>query len=116
VDQSYYGAPARLASDARRFDVSPAWPSWAGTAPALQALLDVGIESIHRHDVGLANAFRERLGMPTGDSAFVALDADVEALRATGVRCAGRAGRARLAFHLYNDEDDVDLAARALGR
>jgi selenocysteine lyase/cysteine desulfurase len=32
------------------------------------------------------------------------------------VRCAGRDGRARLAFHLYNDDDDVELAAAALGR
>lgn len=112
---SYYGAPLRLADDARRLDVSPAWPCWAGTAPALELLLDVGIEAVHRHDVGLANAFRDRLGMPPADSAVVSLDAEVDALRAAGVRCSGRDGRARLAFHLYNDDEDVDLAARALG-
>lgn len=115
VPSSYYGGPARLAAGARRLDVSPAWPSWAGTAPALQLLLDVGVEAVHRHDVGLANRFRGRLGLPPSDSAVVSLDADVDRLRAAGVRCAGRDGRARLAFHLYNDEDDVDLAARALG-
>jgi selenocysteine lyase/cysteine desulfurase len=116
VETSYYGGPLRLAGDARRLDVSAAWPSWAGTAPALQALLDVGVDAVHRHDVGLANLFRERLGLPPSDSAVVSLDADVDALRAAGARCSGRDGRARLAFHLYNDEDDVDLAARALGR
>jgi selenocysteine lyase/cysteine desulfurase len=113
---SYYGGPARLASGARRLDVSPAWPSWAGTAPALELVLDVGVETVHRHDVGLANAFRDRLGLPPGDSAIVCLDASVESLRDRGVRCSGRAGQARLAFHLYNDADDVDAAARALGR
>jgi selenocysteine lyase/cysteine desulfurase len=113
---TYYGGPARLAPDARRLDVSPAWPCWAGTAPALELLLDVGVEAVHRHDVRLANAFRARLGLPPSGSAVVSLDADVDALRSAGVRCAGRDGRARLAFHLYNDEQDVDLAARALDR
>lgn len=116
VPRSYYGSPVRLAGDARRLDVSPAWLCWAGTAPALRLLLDVGVEQVHRHDVALADAFRDRLELPPSGSAVVSLETDVEALRAAGVRCAGRAGRARLAFHLYNDEDDVDLAARALGR
>ena len=112
---SYYGGPARLAGGARRLAGSPAWPSWAGTAPALQLLLDVGVEAVHRHDLRLAHALRERLALPPGDSAVVCLDAPVDALRAGGVRCSGRDGQARLAFHLYNDDEDVDLAARALG-
>ena len=33
---SYYGPPLRLADDARRFDISPAWFSWVGAAPALE--------------------------------------------------------------------------------
>ena len=33
--ETNYGAPLRLAGDARRFDVSPAWLSWVGAAPAL---------------------------------------------------------------------------------
>ncbi len=52
-----YGMPPRLAEDARAFDISPAWHSWVGTAPALETLLAVGVETIHDHDVGLANAF-----------------------------------------------------------
>lgn len=116
VPSSFYGAPVRLAPDARRLDVSPSWPSWSGTAPALEALLAVGVGTVHEHDVRLADAFRERLDLPPSASAIVALEADVDALRAAGVRCSGRVGRARLAFHLYNDDDDVDLAARALGR
>jgi selenocysteine lyase/cysteine desulfurase len=35
---SIYGGPLRLASDARRFDVSPAWHAWVAAAPALRLL------------------------------------------------------------------------------
>jgi selenocysteine lyase/cysteine desulfurase len=115
AESSYYGGPVRLAAAARRLDVSPAWMAWAGTAPALQHLVDVGVDTVHAHDLRLADLLRARLGLPPGDSAVVSLEADVDALGSAGVRCAGRAGRARLAFHVYNDEDDVELAARALG-
>jgi selenocysteine lyase/cysteine desulfurase len=37
-----------------------------------------------------------------------------ERLAAAGVVCAARAGGARLAFHLYNTEDDVARALDAL--
>ena len=33
-----YGPPLRLARDARRLDISPAWLSWSGTVPALELL------------------------------------------------------------------------------
>jgi selenocysteine lyase/cysteine desulfurase len=36
VHGSYYGEPLRLASSARRFDISPSWPVYVGTAPALE--------------------------------------------------------------------------------
>ena len=38
------------------------------------------------------------------------------ALRGAGIVASGRAGRARVAFHIFNDEADVTRAARALGR
>ena len=41
---------------------------------------------------------------------------DLARLTAAGITASGRAGRARVAFHLWNDLEDVDLAARALGR
>jgi selenocysteine lyase/cysteine desulfurase len=114
---SIYGSPLRLAKDARRFDISPAWLSWAGTVPALELLDEVGIGAIHRHDVGLANALRRRLGLPAGDSAVVtvATDAGLERLRAAGVRASIRAGAVRLSFHLHNTESDVDVVAQGLG-
>jgi selenocysteine lyase/cysteine desulfurase len=35
-------------------------------------------------------------------------------LRDAGVVCSARGGSVRLSFHLYNDEEDVALAAGAL--
>ena len=114
---SIYGGPLRLAKDARRLDISPAWLAWAGTVPALDLLSEVGIASIHRHDLSLANGLRERLGLPNGDSAIVtvATEGGLERLRATDVKASLRAGAVRLSFHLHNTECDVDTVARALG-
>ena len=113
---SIYGPPLRLAKDARRLDISPAWLAWAGTVPALELLAEVGVAAIHRHDLGLANALRERLGLPAADSAIVTVAAEgaLERLRVAGVKASVRAGAVRLAFHLHNTEADVDTIARAL--
>ena len=114
---SIYGPPLRLAKEARRLDISPAWLAWAGTVPALELLGEVGIAEIHRHDVGLANALRRRLGMPPSDSAIVTVTTDgaLERLRGAGVRASVRAGAVRLSFHLHNTDADVDAVTRALG-
>src|SRR5262245_43933779 len=113
---SIYGTPLRLASDARRFDVSPAWFCWAGAAPALELLAATGVDAIGAHNLALANRFREGLGLPPGDSAIVALDVPGAAakLEAAGVRASVRAGRLRASFHLYTTEADVDRALDAL--
>jgi selenocysteine lyase/cysteine desulfurase len=115
---SIYGPPLRLAPDARRLDISPAWLAWVGTVPALELLNDVGVDAIHRHDVALANAMRARLGLPPSDSAIVTANTQggLERLGAAGVKAAVRAGAVRLSFHLHNTEADVDAVARALGR
>jgi selenocysteine lyase/cysteine desulfurase len=115
--ESLYGAPLRLATDARRLDVSPAWLSWVGAAPALSVIESVGIAAIHAHDIGLADAFRAGLDMEPAGSAIVALDLGEDArdrLRASGIMAAGRDGMLRLSFHLYNDESDVERALAAL--
>lgn len=114
---SIYGAPLRLACDARRFDVSPAWHSWVGQAPALDLLAEVGCAALHTHAVGLANRFRAGVGLPAGDSAIVSLGTagDCTAvLERAGVAASVRAGRLRLAFHVHNGPDDADAAAQAL--
>jgi selenocysteine lyase/cysteine desulfurase len=116
VHGSYYGPEMRLAEDARRFDVSPAWFSWVGAAPALRLVEQIGLPAIRDHNVALANRFLAGLGRPPGDSAIVTVDApgaDAK-LAAAGVRAAVRAGRVRASFHLYSTEADVDLALNAL--
>jgi selenocysteine lyase/cysteine desulfurase len=114
---SIYGGPLRLASTARRLDVSPAWLSWVGAVPSLELLRDTGIEAIHAHDLALANRVRDGLGMPRGQSAIVAVTAPgaAERLAAAGIRASTRAGAARLAFHLHNTAADADRALEALG-
>jgi selenocysteine lyase/cysteine desulfurase len=115
---SYYGPPLRLAESARRFDVSPAWFPWVATAPTLDLLLEIGIETIHEHDVRLANRFREGLGVPPGDSAIVSteLPEAEERLRGTRVMAAARAGLLRTSWHVYNTDADVDELLALLGR
>jgi selenocysteine lyase/cysteine desulfurase len=119
---SCYGGEVELAPDATRFDVSPAWQAFIGAAPALALFASLDADLLHDHATGLATLFRRRLGIarPERASAIVTWsDPDGAALaRLTdaGIVASGRAGRARVAFHVFNDEDDVDLAARALGR
>ena len=116
VHSSYYGPPLRLATDARRFDISPAWFSYVGTAPALELVERIGVAAIHAHDVALADRFRAGLGQPPGDSAIVTVQVEgaEDKLKAAGVRAAVRAGRVRASFHVYSTVDDVDRALDAL--
>ncbi|WP_073250524.1 aminotransferase class V-fold PLP-dependent enzyme [Cryptosporangium aurantiacum] len=114
---SIYGLPLRLASDARRFDTSPAWFSWVGTATSLELLADLDAAAVHAHDVALANRLRAGLGLAPGESAIVSAPVDAvgqERLRAASIRTAVRAGAVRFSCHLYTTEADVDLALNAL--
>ncbi|MFJ6197669.1 aminotransferase class V-fold PLP-dependent enzyme [Micromonospora sp. NPDC092111] len=113
---SYYGPPLRLADDARRFDISPAWFSWVGTAPALELIAEIGLPAIRAHDVALANRFLAGLGRPPGESAIVTVQVPgaQEKLARAGIRAAVRAGLVRASFHVYTTEEDVDLALDAL--
>ena len=107
---SFYGPPLRLARDARRFDVSPAWFPWIGTAPTLELLLDIGIDEIHDHNLRLANRCRAGLGLPPGDSAIVSAELPEAEERLSGTRAmaAARAGLLRTSWHVYNTDEDVD--------
>ena len=117
IHGSYYGMPMRLASGARRLDVSPAWFSWVGTTPALELIEEIGIAAIHAHDVALANRLRAGLGLEPSDSAIVsaAVPGAAERLAGTEVMAATRAGALRASFHLYNTEADVDRILELLG-
>jgi selenocysteine lyase/cysteine desulfurase len=114
---AYYGMPLRLADGARSFDISPAWHSWVGTAPALEVLLRVGVPAIQRHNLALANAFRAGVDLPPSNSAIVSVAlpaAAAERMRAAGIRFTVMDGRVRVAFHLYTTEADVDSALAAI--
>ncbi|WP_028049662.1 aminotransferase class V-fold PLP-dependent enzyme [Cellulomonas sp. URHD0024] len=116
---SIYGPAMRLADDARRFDISPAWLAWVGAAPVLEAFAAADRDEVHAYDVGLANAFRTGIGLVPSSSAIVSLPDDAvgsvrNRLAEHGCRTAGRGGRVRLAFHVWNDETDVTLAVKAV--
>lgn len=119
VWDAIYGGPLRLAHDARRLDVSPAWLPWVGTAPALRVIADLGVRAIHDHDVGLADRFCDGLGIERTGSAIVTVpstDAQSAALRAAGIRASVRRGRLRACFHVTTDAADVDAAVEVLRR
>ncbi|WP_345764211.1 aminotransferase class V-fold PLP-dependent enzyme [Diaminobutyricibacter sp. McL0608] len=117
---SCYGPDMALATDARRFDVSPAWPVWPGTAASLDFFRRLDINAVHAHASGLGDALCERLGLEANGQAIVTWPDgdgnDLASLTAAGIRASGRAGRARVAFHLWNTTDDVDAVARTIGR
>ncbi len=112
---SIYGPGMELAGSARRVDVSPAWLCWMGTAPALELIAEVGVERIHRHDVGLADAIREGLGLPSSTSAIVSIPVEGPVdLSGHGITASMRAGSLRVGCHLYNDLTDVEALLTAV--
>lgn len=117
-----YGHAAELAHDASRFDVSPAWQAFVGAEPALELFASLDPAELYAHSTGLAAAFRERLGLPQPQRASAIVtwtDSDgvhLSRLTNAGIVASGRAGRARVAFHLFNDEQDVEDAVIALSR
>lgn len=114
--ETYFGPPLRLAASARRLDTSPAWHCWIVAAQSLSVLERIGIDRIHGHDLGLANAFRAGIGLGQGDSAIVFCDVEgaAERLERAGIRAAVRGGRLRTSWHVYNTGEDVERTLEAL--
>ncbi|MHC2998870.1 aminotransferase class V-fold PLP-dependent enzyme [Microbacterium sp. HJ5] len=119
---SCYGRDVDLADDATRYDVSPPWQAFVGAEPALALFASLDPAELLAHTTGLARRFREGMGLPAParESAIVTWadhdGCDLAALTAAGIVASGRAGRARVAFHVFNDERDVAAALGALGR
>lgn len=115
-----YGPGMNLAADARRFDVSPAWNAWVGARPAFELFATLDIAEVWERCATLGDRLSEALGIPQQHQAIVTWpDVEGEHVRqliAAGVMVSGRAGRARAAFHLWNDESDVDRVLEVLGR
>jgi len=114
--QTIYGLPLRLADDARRFDLSPAWFSVLGAGLAMPWLASLDGAAVQSHCLGLANRLRAELDLPPHDSAIVSLPIEgaAEALQRAGIRASVRAGAIRVGFHLYNNENDLDRLVDAL--
>ncbi|MFF1817230.1 aminotransferase class V-fold PLP-dependent enzyme [Kribbella sp. NPDC058245] len=113
---SYYGDRMVLAEGARRFDQSPSWFCFVGAAPALELVEQIGVETINKHNLELANEFRDGLGLPPSNSAIVstARPGAEAAFAAAGIRAAVRDGKLRASFHIYSTRDDVHQALAAL--
>ncbi|HEX8693123.1 MAG TPA: aminotransferase class V-fold PLP-dependent enzyme [Longimicrobium sp.] len=110
--------------DARKFEVSTQpWQDYAGFAESVELLLEVGIERIRAHVLGLLNPL---VGWLQGESGWEIVSgleparrsgvfafrpqgprAAFRALRRAGVGCVLREGAVRLSPHLYNTPDDV---------
>ena len=120
VWNSCYAGHTPLAANAGRFDLSPLWPLIAGTEKALELFVEIDAQAAHDHAIGLANTARQSLGMQPGNSAIVTwadpTGTDLDALQRAGIVASGRAGNARVAFHLWNTMDDVELLVAALAR
>ncbi|TXN32869.1 aminotransferase class V-fold PLP-dependent enzyme [Lacisediminihabitans profunda] len=118
VWKSCYGPQMHLASNARRFDVSPAWPAWVGAEPAIRLFSQLDIEEVWAFTSGLGDALCDGLGIPQQHQAIVTWadpeGADLRKLIGAGIKASGRAGRLRASFHLWNDESDVAAVLAAL--
>lgn len=117
---SIYGLPLRLATDARRFDTSPAWFGAFGAGQTMPWLASLDPRAVEAHCVGLAARLRAELELPPLDSAIVSLPfpggpAEAAAtLERAGIRASVRAGAVRVGFHLYNTEDDLQALLDAV--
>ncbi|MEC3977476.1 aminotransferase class V-fold PLP-dependent enzyme [Amycolatopsis sp. H20-H5] len=113
--ETTYGLPLRLAEGARSLDLSPVWFAQTGAAVALPYLASLDLAEVRDHCVGLADSFLKALGREPLGSAIVAVAADPGRLAAAGISSGIRAGKVRVAFHLYNTADDVERLLTAFG-
>ncbi|WP_416967407.1 aminotransferase class V-fold PLP-dependent enzyme [Streptomyces sp. 4F14] len=118
-----YGPVTELAHSARRFDTTPALFSYAGLRASLELIEELGVSTIHAHDLALADRFRtgvEALGhrvLPAEGSAIVSvpgLGVRQPELARRGIQVSDRAGNLRASFHLNNTREDVDALLEAL--
>ncbi|MFE6306254.1 aminotransferase class V-fold PLP-dependent enzyme [Nocardiopsis sp. NPDC057823] len=114
---SLYGGPLALAPGARRLDLPPVWPAWAGLERTLALLEEAGVGAVHAHNTALGDLLRTGLGLEPAGSAIVSVAAPaggVERVLDEGIAVAARDGRLRASFHLYNTEEDVERLVKAL--
>lgn len=125
-DARHYGTDYQPWPDTRRFDQPPAWPALVGATAGLDLLSGFPTSVLDAHAVELGGRMRDGLaaaGIAAAPedrpSPIIAVPDDspedtVAGLAAMGVRAAARAHLVRFAFHLFNDNTDVDTALHAL--
>jgi selenocysteine lyase/cysteine desulfurase len=122
--------PYVLKPDAGRFEVgSLDWPAIYALNEGLKVVEEAGLDNIERHVLDLSGRLLDELREfdldvitppdPAQRAGIVSwLDGDAPAtatrLAAHDVYVTGSSGRIRAAFHLYNDESDVERLVRAL--
>ena len=122
--------PYELKPDAGRFEVgSLNWSAIYALREGLRIIADVGVEQIERHVTGLAAQLLAQLREfdlevitpddPDLHAGIVSwLDSDppgtARLLAEKNVFVTGSSGRIRAAFHLYNDESDVERLVAAM--
>jgi len=115
---SVYGPDMNLATDARKFDVSPAWQAWVGAEHSIELFANIDIAEVWLHSTTLANQLCDALGIEQQNQAIVTWPdesgTDLAKLNAAGIAVSLRAGRLRAAFHLWNTEEDVTAVIAAL--
>lgn len=118
VWSSCYGPAMHLAENARRFDVSPAWQAFVGAEASLELFRSLDPRAVWEHASRLGDALCESLDREPQHRAIVSWPdhdgSDLRRLTAAGLRVSGRGGRLRVAFHVWNDESDVDELVRLL--
>jgi selenocysteine lyase/cysteine desulfurase len=111
-----YGISFQPAPGARKFDTGPNLISLSAAHCSLEALLDIGVHTIHQHNVRLANRFRAGLQLPPSNSAIVSVPwaGAAQKLAQAAIRSSEWRGMLRVSFHLYSSEQDVDHALAVL--
>ncbi|MDA8018841.1 MAG: aminotransferase class V-fold PLP-dependent enzyme [Thermoanaerobaculia bacterium] len=112
----FYGVELGLADDAARFDVGLAWHPWVGARHSLETLAPIDPSTRFRIGHDAACRFASKLDLPDPPAGIVPVkvrstEAALQVLEAEGIRVSGRAGKLRLAFHLYNTADEAEQAA-----
>jgi selenocysteine lyase/cysteine desulfurase len=111
-----YGVQFTPASSAQKFDVVPGLISASALLPSLALINKVGVETIHRHNTGLAEKLCARLSVAYNGSSIVMLEVPeaTQKLKPRGIRATIRGDRVRVAIHIYNDMEDVEALVKAV--
>jgi selenocysteine lyase/cysteine desulfurase len=119
----FYGPELNLASAASKLDASSPWFDAIANAEGANIIEEMGIQAIERHNYSLVHYLAEA-GIavpfkPQNQSPIVSLDLPdpdkaMASLKAHNITAAVRAGRLRVAMHLYNTIDDMDAVIESV--